>query len=497
MPRFNTTMVDRTVTTNLAGGEAYSESAKLELISLVLTSFVQDQFYRSADKAIETLSELVGKVGPEFATKLALYARWEFGLRSVSHVMAANIAHQHHGYRGIRHFMAKIARRPDDLTEIVAFYIGKWGKPLPSCFRHGLRLGFDRFNLYQLGKYRQADKKVKLVDLVNLFHPKPGDRNQEALGLLVKDKLRSEDTWEARLTAAGSVEGDEAKAAAKAQVWQSLLAERQLGYFAGLRNARNIIDQAPDSIPVLCELLTDHEQIRKSLVLPFRFITALEAVAKDAGNRQVLEALIRALDISLENVPQLEGGTLVIVDVSGSMVQRDGKPAKMAGLFAAALWRKGRCEVVTFSARAVVPVLLPGDSLFSLANSIFACQPNQGTDLRCVFEWMQKPYDRIIVLSDMQAWVGHDVPKDVFNGYKQRTGANPVVFSWDLSGYGSLQFLERQVYALAGFSDKVFDLMKLLEQDREALIHTVEAYQGPQWVRGDADIREPSNDSEI
>ena len=38
-------------------------------------------------------------------------------------------------------------------------------------------------------------------------------------------------------------------------------------------------------------------------------------------------------------------------------------------------------------------------------------------------------------------------------------------------------FLERNVYALAGFSEKVFDVMALLERDREALVHEIEAVE--------------------
>jgi hypothetical protein len=48
------------------------------------------------------------------------------------------------------------------------------------------------------------------------------------------------------------------------------------------------------------------------------------------------------------------------------------------------------------------------------------------------------------------------------------------VYSFDLQGYGSLQFPEQNVFALAGFSDKVFDLMQLLETDRIALIREIE-----------------------
>lgn len=38
----------------------------------------------------------------------------------------------------------------------------------------------------------------------------------------------------------------------------------------------------------------------------------------------------------------------------------------------------------------------------------------------------------------------------------------------------SLQFPEDKVFALAGFSEKVFDLMALLETDRLALVREIE-----------------------
>ncbi len=66
-------------------------------------------------------------------------------------------------------------------------------------------------------------------------------------------------------------------------------------------------------------------------------------------------------------------------------------------------------------------------------------------------------------------------PTEAFAGYRKRTGADPQVFSFDLQGYGTLMFPERNVYALAGFSEKVFEVMALLERDREALVHEIEA----------------------
>lgn len=64
--------------------------------------------------------------------------------------------------------------------------------------------------------------------------------------------------------------------------------------------------------------------IRCSLVTPFQFATALDTLhavsLPNAGF--VLAALSAALDVSPENVPRFEGRTVVVLDSSGSMMDR-------------------------------------------------------------------------------------------------------------------------------------------------------------------------------
>jgi len=40
-----------------------------------------------------------------------------------------------------------------------------------------------------------------------------------------------------------------------------------------------------------------------------------------------------------------------------------------------------------------------------------------------------------------------------------------------------MQFPENNVFALAGFSDKVFDVMKMMEMDKKALFNEIKAIQ--------------------
>ena len=67
MSRFNQNS-EGTKTVNLAGGEAYKQTPELELISILLTSFANDSFYRSANDTFDRLKELVRICDKKFAT---------------------------------------------------------------------------------------------------------------------------------------------------------------------------------------------------------------------------------------------------------------------------------------------------------------------------------------------------------------------------------------------------------------------------------------------
>lgn len=455
-----------TTTINEAGGQAYQKSDNLTLVSMLLTSFIKDQYYRSAQTQLDTIEKLVaGAQDKLFAAKAAVMARREFGMRSVTHALAGEIARNVKGKQWTKDFFNSVVYRPDDMTEIIAYYLNKYGKPLPNALKKGFSMAFQRFDEYQLAKYRNAGAKVSLVDVVNLVHPE----HTEAIGRLVNDQLRQHGTWEDQLSEAGQTSKP------KSEVWGGLLKEGRLGYFALLRNLRNIAEQAPQYVDLACEQLQDRKRIKGSLVLPFRFQTAIEQIQQVSGKgiRDILSALSTALEISMDNVPVFDGKTLVVLDESSSM---EGRPITIGSLFAAVLYKSNDADLLTFTDRARYQNLNPADSVLSIAGRLKENLIGRGTNFHSIFETANQPYDRIIILSDMQGWIGYNTPSGTFNNWKQSYECNPYVYSFDLQGYNSMQFPENQVLCLAGFSDKVFDIMELMETDKHALenrIHEV------------------------
>jgi len=482
MSRFNK-QTPKQKTHNLAGGRAYKESTKLELASLLLTSFVTDKFYSTADKQMDRVRELVGGLKDKtFAAKAAIYARTKFNMRSISHVVAGELFRQNptaptHGQVWAKNFIRKVVVRPDDATEILSYFENSvMDKSVPAQLKKGLALALGKFDEYGLAKYRGENKDISMVDLVNYVHPKPTAKNAKALKGLVEDTLRNKKTWEAKMTQVGKEVDAEEKEEAKGKVWKDMLAEKELGYFALLRNLRNILTQSPDSIDEACRQLTNKDAIAKSKILPFRYLTALDEIQElfpSAKQRQVLMALNDAVDIACANAPAFSGETLVAVDISGSMT---GQVSAIAALFAAILFKANNADVMQFDDSAhYMGNLNPRDSVLTLAQQISASRG--GTNFHAIFQTANKAYDRIIILSDMQGWSGYDTPTTSLRVYENKFYCKPMIYSFDLAGHGTLQFHEDRVMAVAGFSDKIFDVMEKLEGDKNALVHEIEAIE--------------------
>lgn len=472
-------------TINKAGGEAFTQSPKMKLASILLTSFAQDQYYRKAEDAYKEMVALLSIVNPLFAAKAAIYARQKYGMRSITHVLAGEMAAYVSGQTWAKDFYNQIIRRPDDMLEIAAYYQAKGGKNLPNAMKKGFASAFDKFDGYQIAKYRGDGKAVKLIDLVNMVHPTPTLANASALQQLVDGKLKNIETWEAKLTMAGQKARNEAeKTRLKLNVWTQLLQEGKLGYFALIRNLRNIAAfQDSRLINLAYAQLTDANRIKKSLVLPFRLIVAWKQIGNtDRFARKLRSGLERAIDIACDNVPELEN-TLVVIDNSGSMHQKVSNSEhmlcnEMGAAFGMMLAKRCNADILEFGTSARYIRYNLNDSVMDFATNFERNNKvGHGTNFHSIFQHIQKPYDRIVIFSDMQGWIGYTNPSNSFNIYKAKTKSNPYLYSFDLAGYGTMQFPENKIFCLAGFSEKVFDLMGVLETNPKALVRAIEAIE--------------------
>ena len=96
MSKFNKTTTGKTITTNLAGGRAYTPSDENELILRTLSTLIKEnKYYQSGKDSDQELREIIHRVAsknPEFVLKLAAFARNEMNLRSAPLFLLCELA---------------------------------------------------------------------------------------------------------------------------------------------------------------------------------------------------------------------------------------------------------------------------------------------------------------------------------------------------------------------------------------------------------------------
>lgn len=461
-----------TKTVNKAGGPAFKPNAELELALTTLTSFVEGKFYESKDSAVDRIVKLCEQVSPEFLGKLAVYARRECNMRSISHVLLSELARLH---KGQKEYIEAGIQRVDDMSEIIAYTGFKYGKPIPNSIKKAIGNKLKTFNAYQLGKYKMEGKDVKLVDLFNLTHPKPQNEAQaEMWRKVLKGELESPDTWEVNISTAKSD-------AARTEEWERLILQDKMGYMALLRNLRNLDKYkiSDKAMQLAAEKIKDPEEVRKSKQLPFRFLSAYI----EAPNTLFKDAVSYALDAAVVNMPTFDGRTAIFADTSGSMSSTlSGKSARtcaqIALLFGLALWKSNptNSDFYTFATSLCGYNLSSRTPLIDLINQIPV--NGGGTYTALTFDYLRKEkkvVDQVFILSDNEGY-GANVNAS-FEAYKREVNPNVKLYALDLAGYGDLQFPQNNAFHVGGWSEKIFDVIKILNQDKNALFNTIKNYE--------------------
>jgi 60 kDa SS-A/Ro ribonucleoprotein len=291
----------------LAGGRgavAAQQSAELQLRRAVLSCMLwEDMAYLDGVSLTDHIASLIPQVPAQVVFDLAVEARNVQKLRHIPLFIAVEMT-KHDTHKGlVGDLLPRIIHRGDDATEYLAIYWKDGKHPLSNQSKIGLRRAFAKFDEYQLRKYHQTNKQVKLRAVPMMTHPKPRDEQQSHLWKeLLEGTLTGADTWEVAL----SKRPQDRKAE-----WERLITTGTLPALAFLRNLANMKKDSVD-IDVIREGLN---AIRINWLVPVDFLKAADHYPE---LRSELEKKMLEL---LGQTPKLPGLSVFIVDVSGSMTE--------------------------------------------------------------------------------------------------------------------------------------------------------------------------------
>lgn len=513
MSRFNTNknqpakvnqpIVSTPSVTARTGNQApgFVRDAKGELFLLAVSNFVgQDKFYESGKAGDNRFKALVQQVAQEDPAWMIRFLPW---LRNEANMRTASIVGAIHAARmmlvtkrpGGRQLLASVLQRADEPGEALAFYMQEYGRNIPKPIKRGVADAASRlYNEFNTLKYDTASHGIRFGDVLELTHASPEREFQKVLFKHLIDRRHGRDeipsslttlhnnaklrervaagghqflldsgllkgagmTWEDALSLAGNK-------VPKDKLWEAMIPN--MGYMALLRNLRNF-DEAGVSNAVaqaVANRLIDPDQVARSKQFPFRFLSAFRATA---SNLRWGHALEQALNLSLSNVPEFSGRTLVLVDQSPSMFPgyhfstkntSDISLADQAKIFGTALaMRSDGADLICYGDTSEIVKFSKAESMLKILERF---RQIGGTNTGAALSRWYARHDRVVIVTDEQTSYGL--------GYALAAIPNHIpVITFSVAGYqvGHAASGTPTRITIGGLSDQAFKLLPVLER---------------------------------
>ena len=478
-------------TTNRENYPAYKMGWKKELVSTLMTNTFGNTFYvgqKGVIKESEKIHKQAIKADPMFYAKALVFARTQGYMRSqpiygLSLLCKADP-------KLFEAIFDQVILTPSDLKDFIALR-GKSGHGWKRVASKWLTQKMSQYWAIKYGSKSNKDDYA-LYDILNVVHPVvPGgsdlfayilgkDYNAEVLPQVAQFKrLKAASTDEEKIAAIteGRLPHEVTTpfVGKSKKVWEALIP--QMPVMALLRNLATAErhDAASANKKFIQKTFSNSEIIAKSKILPFRFLEA----EKHVKEMWIKDALRDALELSFANIPDIEGNTCVMLDISGSMGAGYGHPEVLpqAAIFAVALMKKAdNGRLLLFDTSVVEMSISKRDSLLTQAQKI---RPRGGTDTSAPFELITgngEKYDNIILITDEQQNTGAPAYRS-FEKYKKSVkNPNVKLFIIDVNNYKSALFNPKDdnVFYCFGWSDKVLEYIAVTSKD-DSMIGKIES----------------------
>lgn len=491
-------------------GKMVNLKARIDKIESGVASFLNcEELDDTAREIINTALEVANSENPRDLLRLAVWLRNDMNIRLTPQVLLVIASQNVNTQPHIKDFSDQIILRPDEVKTCLMlhrFFFGQ--KCLKSSLDKALGRAMSRFNEKALMKYdgsnfptwkdvlcwiKRKSGHPLSADLANYFIK--GEVSKEGTPIafarkeLTKCVIFDENAKKLAKKSGANWEVLVSQFRGTKEVWTFLLENKLVKYMAMLRNLRNFLKAGVDNetVDMICDYLSNKDNVLYSKQLPFRFMSAYSVVENlhelDSLKRnKILNAIETAIEISVDNVPEIDGLTVVFSDTSGSMdttvSDKSTVTCKDAGAMLAGIVAK-RCKDSYVGAFATDPAevtFTSRDTVLSIAKKIKSANTNGwGTDAHKIMDWLKKKKikpARIIILSDMQCYRsrgwGYNSSRSLAEKWTEfresDLGKDCWLHSVHLNGSGDTPIDDSyRVNETAGFSEKI--IQQLLEAE--------------------------------
>lgn len=506
---------DKKTTVNHHGTIVHKLDALEELFSKVLGSlFGESTHYekRTAEDDYEKLCKTIEQVDDEdieYVLKIARLGREYNMIQYPLSVLTAcmnddrfkgkNFIDEETGKNKLQSYSYYIIRRGKDILDILATQMSVYGftskgrgkkrhreTPLPMQMRKVLKGKLESFNEYQLSKSLGESKSVSMADAIKLLHPDPTKSKvrKNFYKDIIEGKVKMGDDVKQVQSEIAKVNNKNSKTTKKdvaksldtstvMAIIKNLVALEKQGIFHD--------EKAVDSIVAK---LTNKKEVQKSRLLPFRFYSAYNEVKKlpsSMGKRRILDALVEALDLSIDNMQDIAGYSAILVDLSGSMNHQVSSMSsvtarEVACMLGAICFKKGIADVYAFADRCVtIDNISKKSTTMDIMEKILNTRVGGCTNLDVALNTIRNSgtkYTNLIILSDGDcysvkgnsftfgnAWCGYSSDSDVNRLIS--AGIVKKVYLDNLLGnnFAIVNTDDYRKNLITGFSEKVVDVI--------------------------------------
>ena len=426
---------------NKEGFPAYRGTPEMNLLSYLMTGSPTGYFYLNRDANLVEFADFLNNCADsEFLAKATIYARNNGYMREfpIAALVRLSVVDKPLFWKAY----PRVLHNPHDWQKLIdVARSGAFRKGLGRMLKRAIISAIAEMKPYHAVKYPQAVRDMiriarpneKINPAVINYIMKGDHSGDELFEALAKLKAEEDPKKAAEIIRTAGLPYEVVTGSVKQmtpEIWDALFDIAP--YFNFVRNLKNFLVNEVfndrEKLERAVKRLTDKEAIRKSKLFPFRFYEAYIMLKYD-GTYIMLkchevanvlrEALARAVELSVENVPPLEGKTVIAPDVSGSMSSLVLRKSAMrcydiVRIMTGILYRKSRDvmllpfnhELQLAVAEEVQRKFEDGENLIEATMPLGA---NGGTSLSAPIEYLIQnkiEVDNIIAITDNEEWVG-------------------------------------------------------------------------------------------